>query len=77
MVPEQYSTCSRAHHWVSHAGGFTQRSVDQNGDGNRWISLDTGQFTGTRADYVSLADETYEPYLKSMVAWDAMKGAPR
>jgi hypothetical protein len=77
LVPEQYSTSSGARYWVSHAGGFTMRIVDQNGAGNRWLSLGTYQFTGTRADYVSLADVTYEPYLTHMVAWDAMKWEPR
>ena len=77
LVPGQYSTSSRAHYWVSHAGGFTLRVVNQNGDGNRWISLGTYQFTGTRADYVSLADVTYEPHLTRRVAWDAMKWEPR
>jgi PA14 domain len=77
LIPDLYSTTSRARYWVSHAGGLALRIVDQNSVGNRWLSLGTYQFAGTRADYVSLSDVTYEPNLTRMVAWDAMKWEPR
>jgi len=76
-IPERYSTTARARYWVSHASGFTLRLVDQSANGNRWVSLGTYRFSGTRRDYVSLSDVTYEPYLSRLIAFDAVKWEPR
>jgi hypothetical protein len=51
--------------------------VDQSANGNRWVSLGTYWFHGTRDDYVSLADVTYEPRLSRLIAFDAAKWEPR
>jgi hypothetical protein len=76
-IPDRYTTTSGARYWVSHAGGYTLRVVNQSANGGRWVSLGTYRFTGGREDYVSLADVTYEPYLSRLIAWDAVKWEPR
>ncbi len=76
-IPDRYSTTASARYWISHAGGFTQRVVNQSAYSNQWVSLGTYQFRGTSADYLSLADVTYEPYLTRLIAFDAAKWVPR
>jgi len=76
-IPERYTTTSWARYWIAHAGGFASRVVDQSASGSRWVSLGTYHFDGTRGDYVSLSDVTYEPRLSRLVAFDAMKWEPR
>ncbi|MGQ9586738.1 MAG: PA14 domain-containing protein [Anaerolineae bacterium] len=76
-VPERYSTTGAARYWVSHAGGYTLRVVNQSANSGRWVSLGTYGFRGNRSDYVSLADVTYEPYLTRLIAFDAVKWEPR
>ena len=72
-IPDRYTTTSGARYWISHAGGYTLRVVNQSANGDRWISLGTYNFRGTNLDYVSLADVTYEPYLSRLIAWDAVR----
>lgn len=76
-IPARYTTTSKARYWVSHAGGFTLRIVNQSANPDRWVSLGTYYFRGTRQDYVSLSDVTYEPYLSRLIAFDAVKWEPR
>jgi hypothetical protein len=76
-VPDQYTTTSRARYWIYHRDGYTLRVVDQSAKGGQWVSLGTYSFRGDRADYVSLADVTFEPYLSRMIAFDAVKWVPR
>jgi hypothetical protein len=76
-IPERYTTTSQARYWVSHAGGFTLRVVNQSTNGGRWVSLGTYRFRGTAQDYVSLADVTNEPALSRLIAWDAVKWEAR
>lgn len=76
-IPERYSTTARARYWVSHAGGFTLRIVNQSTNGGRWVSLGTYRFLGTGGEYVSLADVTYETYRTRLIAFDAVKWEPR
>jgi hypothetical protein len=76
-IPERYTTTAWARYWVAHADGFTLRVVNQSTNGNRWVSLGTYWFDGTKEDYVSLTDVTYEPHLSRLVAFDAMKWEPR
>jgi hypothetical protein len=76
-IPDRYTTTSRARYWVSHAGGYTLREVNQNTNGGRWVSLGTYKFRGTSSDYVSLSDVTYEAYLSRIVGFDAVKWEPR
>jgi hypothetical protein len=76
-IPERYTTTSAARYWVSHAGGYTLRIVNQSRNGSRWVSLGTYSFRGTRDDHVSLSDVTYEPYLSTLIAFDAVKWEPR
>jgi hypothetical protein len=76
-IPERYTTTSGARYWIAHANGFTLRIVDQSSQGNRWVSLGTYYFEGTRGDYVSLSDVTYEPRMTRLIAFDAVKWEPR
>jgi hypothetical protein len=76
-VPERHATTSKARYWISHSGGYKLRTVDQSGNGGRWVSLGTYRFRGNRSDYVSLADVTFEPYLSRLVAFDAVKWVHR
>jgi hypothetical protein len=76
-IPDRYTTTAAARYWISHAGGYTLRTVNQSTNGGRWVSLGTYRFRGTDKDYVSLADATYEPYLTRLIAWDAVKWVPR
>jgi PA14 domain len=77
FIPERYTTTSNARYWISHAGGYTLRIVDQSANSNRWISLGTYRFNGAANEYVSLNDTTYEPRLTRLVAFDAIKWVPR
>lgn len=76
-IPFRYTTTANARYWVSHADGYTQRSVSQSANGDRWISLGSYRFQGNDNDYVSLADVTFEPRLSRLIAWDAVKWEPR
>jgi hypothetical protein len=76
-VPARYSTTSRARYWISHRGGYTLRAVNQSAHGGQWVSLGTYRFRGSRGDYVSLADVTFESYLSRLIAFDAIKWVPR
>ncbi|RLC72342.1 MAG: hypothetical protein DRI81_16505 [Chloroflexi bacterium] len=76
-IPERYTTTSQARYWVSHRDGYTLRIVDQSANGGRWVSLGVYRFRGSRDDYVSLADVTYEPRLSRLIAFDAVKWVPR
>jgi hypothetical protein len=76
-IPERYSTTSSARYWVAHASGFTQRAVDQSANGGQWVSLGTYWFNGAGGEYVSLSDVTGEQRLSRLIAFDAVKWAPR
>lgn len=76
-IPAQNATSTRARYWISHADGFTLRVVNQLVYSNQWVSLGTYRFRGTRDDYVSLADVTFEPYLSRRVGFDAVKWVPK
>jgi hypothetical protein len=72
-VPDGYATTAQARYWISHSGGYTMRLLDQAANRGRWVSLGMYQFRGTGADYVSLADVTYEPWISRQIAFDAVK----
>jgi hypothetical protein len=76
-IPVERSSTSNARYWVAHYGGYTLRKVNQSANRGQWVSLGTYRFTGTRRDYVSLADVTYESYLQRQIAWDAVKWVSR
>jgi hypothetical protein len=76
-IPHRFTTTAKARYWVSHANGYTLRIVNQSAYSNEWVSLGTYRFRGTKDDYVSLADPTYEPYLTRLIAWDAVKWVSR
>ena len=76
-IPSRNATTTKARYWISHADGFTLRVVNQSAYGNQWVSLGTYRFRGTRDDYVSLADVTFEPRLSRQVGFDAVKWVPK
>jgi hypothetical protein len=76
-IPVYYGTTSSARYWIAHYAGYTLRRVDQGANAGRWVSLGMYRFRGSGAEYVSLADVTYEPYLSRTIAFDAVKWVPR
>lgn len=76
-IPDRYTTTAKARYWISHAGGFTLRLVNQSANGGRWVSLGTYRFRGARDEYVSLADVTFEPHLSRLIAFDAVMWVPK
>jgi hypothetical protein len=77
-IPHSYTTTSQARYWISHAGGYTLRIVNQSAyDGGQWVSLGTYTFRGNNSDYVSLSDVTYEAYRSRLIGFDAVKWEPR
>lgn len=76
-IPYRYTTTAKARYWISHAGGYTLRVVNQSLYSDQWVSLGTYTFRGNSNDYVSLSDVTYEPYLSRLIAFDAVKWVPR
>jgi hypothetical protein len=76
-IPERYTTTSKARYWVRHAGGYSLRVVNQNTNGDRWVSLGTYSFNGGSSEYVSLADVTYETRVSRLIGFDAVKWEPR
>lgn len=76
-IPERFTTTAAARYWVAHRDGYTLRVVSQSANGSRWVSLGTYWFQGGNADYVSLSDVTYEPYLSRIIAFDAVRWDPR
>ena len=77
FIPERYTTTGGARYWIAHANGYVLRVVDQSANGGRWISLGTYRFNGVPNEYVSLSDATYESRLTRLIAFDAVKWAPR
>jgi hypothetical protein len=53
------------------------RVVNQNTNGDRWVSLGTYSFNGGSSEYVSLADVTYETRVSRLIGFDAVKWEPR
>jgi hypothetical protein len=76
-IPDRYTTTASARYWVSHRDGLSLRVVNQSAYSNQWVSLGTYTFRGSSADYVSLADVTFEPYLSRLIGFDAVKWEPR
>ncbi|MBN1658020.1 MAG: hypothetical protein JXA93_06435 [Anaerolineae bacterium] len=76
-VPAHNATTSQARYWISHCDGLTLRVVDQSAHRGDWVSLGTYLFQGTRRDYLSLADVTFEPYLSQKIAFDAARWEAR
>lgn len=76
-IPDRFSTTTNARYWIAHRGGATLRPINQSGYSDEWVSLGVYNFRGTRDDYVSLADVTFEPRLTRLIVWDAVKWEPR
>ena len=75
-IPWNHATTRQARYWVSHQDGYSLRVVNQ-GATNGWLSLGTYRFLGSRSDFVSLADVTFEPTLSRSVGFDAVKWVRR
>ncbi len=76
-VPAHFATTEGARYWVSHAGGYSLRVIDQAGNGGGWVSLGTYDFRGNNRDYVSLSDVTFEPLVSQLIVFDAIRWEPR
>lgn len=76
-IPDRYTTTTNATYWISHRDGMASVRINQSTNGNKWVSLGTYTFAGSRSDYVGLNDITGERYLSSIIGFDAMKFVPR
>jgi hypothetical protein len=78
FVPSEYATTTRARYRVLHGWGQRDdRVINQWAYSNQWVSLGTYYFTGNGNEFVLLYDNTREPYGSAMIAFDAIKFAPR
>ncbi len=69
-----YTPTHSAKYTVYHQGGYTEKTVNQALRLGGWYSLGTFTF-GTDA-WITLTDRTGEPYLSTMIAFDAIKFVP-
>ncbi|MBI3536742.1 MAG: hypothetical protein HY070_04165 [Chloroflexi bacterium] len=76
-LPGGVGTTRNARYWIAHAGTFNFRALNQAAYANQWVALGTYYFVANGTEYVSLADVTYEPFLSTMLAVDAVKFSPR
>ena len=76
-IPERNASTRHANYWISHADGYSLRTVNQSIYYGEWVSLGTYRFRGTGQDYVSLSDITGETYLSRTIGFDAVRWEPR
>jgi hypothetical protein len=76
-IPERNASTRHANHSISHADGYSLRTVNQSIYYGEWVSLGTCRFRGTGQDYVSLSDITGETYLSRTIGFDAVRWEPR
>jgi len=69
-----YTPTHSANYQVYHQGGLTEKTVNQALRLGGWYSL--GRFTFGASALIILNDRTGEPYLSTMVAFDAIKFVP-
>ncbi|MFH2006274.1 MAG: peptidoglycan DD-metalloendopeptidase family protein [bacterium] len=78
-VPAAFGESQQAHYTVRHNGSEQVVTVDQTTTPNDWLSLGTFSFAAGGDQWVSLADNTGEPYTDvngTTIAFDALKIAP-
>jgi len=66
-----YTPTHSARYQIYHKDGMTERTVDQGLRTGGWYSV--GTYTFDTSLYVILNDRTGEPYLSTMIAFDAIK----
>ncbi len=76
-IPAGVASTQSARYWISHAGKYESRRVNQAAYANQWVSLGTFNFSGTGGEYVSLSDVTGEAFMSTAVVVDAVNFAPR
>ncbi len=76
-IPANLATTHNARYWIQHAGTYDIRPLNQSLYANQWVVLGAFYFSADGGDYVSLADMTYEPFLSTAVAVDAVRFTPR
>ena len=76
-LPAGVGTTRNARYWIAHAGTFHFRALNQAAYANQWVALGTYYFSANGSEYVSLADVTYEPFLATALAVDAVRFSPR
>lgn len=76
-IPAIPATTRNARYWIQHAGTYDSRRVNQSLYTNQWVALGAFYFSAGGGEYVSLANVTYEPFLSTALAVDAVKFSPR
>jgi hypothetical protein len=76
-IPQRVATTRNARYWIAHNGRFDSRTVNQSLYTNQWVPLGTFDFHGRGGEYVSLSDVTGEPFLSTIIVFDAVNFAPR
>jgi hypothetical protein len=76
-IPAGVATTRNARYWVSHAGKYELRRVNQSAYANQWVSLGAFNFSGNGSEYVTVSDVTQEPFMSTRVVVDSVNFAPR
>ncbi len=77
FIASRYFGSKSARYSVYHAGGRTDRVINQNNYYDQWVSLGTYTFNGGPNEYVYLSDVTGETYATRFVGFDAVKFVKR
>ncbi len=77
FIPRQYANTTRARYRIFHAGQRHDKIVNQALYADRWVSLGTYYFNARGNEFVFLGDNTGEPYLSRLIAFDAVKFVPK
>jgi hypothetical protein len=75
-IPGGIGTTHNARYWISHAGNYDLRPVNQALYANQWVEVGVF-FFNAGSQYVSLADVTYEPAFATTIVFDSVKFSPR
>lgn len=77
FIPRNYATTPQARYEIYHAGGRTDRTINQLAYYDVWVSLGTYTFNAGTGGFVRLIDLTSDPYISKKIGFDAMKWVPR
>ncbi len=72
-IPSRYFGTKNAVYSIFHNGTQDNKAINQAASSDAWVSLGTYYFAGGAAEYVSLGDNTGEPYATRFVGYDALK----
>lgn len=75
-IPSRHATTHNAVYAIHHAGGVTEKAIDQNAFSDQWVSLGAHEF-GHEGALVRLTDKTGEPDKERLeVCFDAVRWLP-